>query len=88
MKHIFLLLAFIGLTFASCKKDIHCNCKVTTEQNNPRNPNDSVNGVVNTSYMYITVKNSTIRQAEKHQCADVGYKTEPTRYNNDGSITY
>lgn len=86
-KIILIFIIIIGLN--SCKKDIHCNCKITTEQNNPYNLNDPVNGKVETKYIYITVKNSTIKQAEKRECSSYITKTEPTIYNEDahGNIT-
>jgi len=85
-------LAIIITLFISCKKDIHCNCKITTEQNNPYNSNDTVNGKITTTYLYVTVKNSTIKQASKRECSSYITKTEPTRYNEDShgniSISY
>lgn len=66
MKKISLLAIIIILGLSSCKKDIHCNCKVTTTQN----------GVDTVTYEYVTVKNSTIRQAAKRECSSYSIKSE------------
>ena len=64
MKTIITLLLILLL---SCKKDIHCNCKKTTTQYNK----DTV------EYFYVTVKKSTINQAQKTQCSNYKIRTEP-----------
>lgn len=73
------IVALLGLS--SCKKkDVKCICTIKTEKNNPYSPTDSVNGVVHTNYLYITVPNSTVKQAKKTTCADNTTKDEGTAY--------